>query len=69
MPKEHAPATPPIHLADYHLETAEALIILIRSITESATDEDWNAARLGISIIADQAEEYAKAARLALDDA
>lgn len=59
----------PAHAADRHLEAAEALVRLVRSVAEDAADERWPDLRQGLVALSSRIEQHLADAREALDEA
>ncbi|QFS98855.1 hypothetical protein FIV06_15615 [Labrenzia sp. THAF191b] len=57
----------PPHIADRHLEVAQDLARLVRIITETAEQDDWNDARQGLLRLSRQIEQKLADAREAID--
>ncbi len=57
----------PVHVADRHLEEAQALLRLVRIMADTAGEEDWSEARQGLLKLSRQIEQELADAREAID--
>lgn len=56
------------HIADRHLEEAQALMKVLKVTADHADDGDWQTTRQGLAILSGQIDQLISHARDALDE-